>query len=649
MTLERRLVAGISALFLVALIGVQLIHLRHAQRHLQGQLESLSQDAATAIGLSLGLLLREGDMVLAQTAINPAFDRGHYERIELVGMGGDVLAGRTLSQAPLGAYPRWFAEFFPLHGPTTESLVTSGWRQVGKLRVTVHPRFAYERLWATARDTVLYLLAIYAAALVALRLFMLGVLRPLRAIERAAEAVAAGNYVQIGERPSTRELAQVVRAMNAMSRNVASAIADEATRADALQRAAQQDGVTGLLNRRSVLEQFENAYAEDHEPFAGVFALVELDGLAELDGRLGHERCDRLLRNLADLVQGVADREGGLAARWSASVFALALPGVDEGSAHAALSELRDAMELAAAESGAGADATVRVGAVVATSARTGAATLTGAAQGALARASLDAGRAIEVQALAKSPSDAASAEGVRDALAEGRLRLFAQRVYALPDQLPIQVEVMARLLGRGGELLPAAEIMPVVSQHGMTRRLDERVVEAVMDALRAAPGAGVASVNLSVRSLAQEGFVEWLASAVRREPGLAGRMVFEVSEHGAIHHRETVARLAAALRDAGSAFTIDHFGMHRDSLALAQRLRPAWLKLAPRHTAALPEDAGSRFLVESLLRAAQYLEIPVIAQNVETPAQLEAIRAMAFSGYQGYLPGAPAPWPFAD
>jgi uncharacterized membrane protein affecting hemolysin expression len=76
-TLGRQLAIAISLIFFVALAGVQAIHLRSAQAHLQRQLESLAQDAATSLGLSLGALLRTGDAALAERVINPAFDRGH--------------------------------------------------------------------------------------------------------------------------------------------------------------------------------------------------------------------------------------------------------------------------------------------------------------------------------------------------------------------------------------------------------------------------------------------------------------------------------------------------------------------------------------------------------------------------------------------
>ncbi|MEO8144189.1 MAG: EAL domain-containing protein [Betaproteobacteria bacterium] len=647
MTLERRLVAGISALVLAVLIGVQYIHLRNAQRALQNQLESVSQDAATAIGLSLGVLMRDGDRVVAQTTLNAAFDRGHYERIELRGLGGELLASRALETQPPGRYPSWLAGLFPLYGPTTESLVSSGWRQLGKLRVTVYPRFAYEQLWATTRDTALYLLAIYAVALLLLRLFMRGVLRPLYAIERAAASIARRDYVEIEERPATRELSNVVLAMNAMSRKVGEAIAGEAARAESLQRAAHSDDVSGLLNRRGLVATFDTAYAQDREAFSGVFALLDIGDLAGIDEALGRSRCDELLR-AAGHALGVAAGAvpGGLAARWSGAVFALALPGTDRGAALEALARLKAELELLIGEYGQPGRAAVAAGGVECSAAHAGAEALAEVALEALARAGQDAGGGVMLRPLPEGEDGPAASALVRDALRERRLRLFGQTVFSLPGATPMQVEVMARIAGAHGTLLAAAEIMPVVSREGLSRQMDELVVESVLRELSGARAPHIVSINLSARSLAQGDFLRWLAAALAQAPESAARLVFELSEHGVAHDEAAAASLAAVLQQSGAALAIDHFGMRRDSLALAQRLRPAYLKLSGMLTPALRTDPGTRFFVDSLLRAARQLDIPVIAQNVEDAAALADLAALGFAGYQGYAASAPAAWP---
>jgi EAL domain-containing protein (putative c-di-GMP-specific phosphodiesterase class I)/GGDEF domain-containing protein len=645
MTLERRLASVISALVLAALIGVQFIHVRDAHRHQQNQLESLAQDAATAIGLSLGVLMRDADRVVAQTAINAAFDRGHYERIELVGANGELLAGRMLGAVRGGRYPAWFAELFRLDAPTAESLVTTGWRQIGKLRVTVHPRFAYEQLWATARDTILYLLAIYAVALVLVHLLMRGVLRPLRAIERAAQAIASRDYVQIAERPGTRELARVVEAMNAMSGKVAEAISGEAARADALQRAAQVDEVSGLLNRGGFTGRFDTAYAQDRERFDGVFALLQIDDLAAIDRQLGRARCDELLRAAGRLLSAAASAAQGLAGRWGGPLFVLALPTSLE--AGAALERTRAGLEQLIAEYGLEGQAVVPVGAVRCSGEDLGAEALAGAALDALNRARLSPGSRIELRAPGNGAGIApATAAAVREALAGRNLRLYGQVAYSLPGRRPLHVEIMARIAGPGGTILPALEIIPVISQQGLAWQMDEIVVESVLRELAAAAEPRPVAVNLSVRSLAHGDFIDWLSATLARAPQMAARLVFELSEHGVAQNEAAAARLADALRKAGSAMAIDHFGMHRNSLAIVQRLRPAYLKLAALHTPALRADPGTRFFVDSLVRAARQLDVPLIAQAVEDAGVLADLEALGFAGYQGYAAGAPAAWP---
>src|SRR4051812_36082834 len=313
--LGRQVAWVVSAIFFFALVGVQAIHLRSTHAHLQRQLESLAQDAATSIGLSLGVLLAGGDAALVETVINPAFDRGHYERIEYLGTNGERLVSRSLSPVQ-GRYPVWFAALFELQAPTAESLVSGGWRQLGKVRVTVHPRFAYEQLWGTARDTVLYLLLIYAAAMVALQVFLRGVLRPLAAVESAAKSISARNFVMLNIRPRTRELAQVVEAMNGLSRKVNDVLEAESRRAEALQAAAYQDPLTGLLNGRGFAARFESGYDEG-QAFSGALVLVEFADLADLNKDLGPERCDDLLLLVYRQFEDMAKAMGGFVGRWT--------------------------------------------------------------------------------------------------------------------------------------------------------------------------------------------------------------------------------------------------------------------------------------------------------------------------------------------
>jgi len=639
--LGRLLAVAISAMFLVALVGVEAIHLRSAHSHMQRQLESLAQDAATSLGLSLGVLLRGGDPALAETVINPAFDRGHYERIEYLSASGERLVSRHLP-AGEGAYPGWFAKVFQLHAPTAESLVNAGWRQAGRVRVTVHPRFAYEQLWNTARDTVILLLLIYAATLLVLRLVLRGVLRPLIAVERAAQAISSRRFVTLRMRPSTRELARVVEVMNALSLKVSEALDAETRRAERVQAAAYHDPVTGLRNALGFTARFEATYEGEHESFAGVLALVELADLGAIDRELGAERCDALLRELLRAMDEAAAAAGGFAGRWSSALTVLALPQLRAAGARETLAALRSRVGQVLREQGLSDHDSVYGGAVEAGIGRPDLRTLVRDAQEALRNAREKTEGVAVVAAAATADED--SGVVVRDALGAERLRLVGQVAYRTSDHRALHTEVLARLYDPAGNEMAGTRFMPLVVAQGLAEELDKAVIDKVLRAARAREER--VSINVSARSAERPGFLAWLAQRLARERALVGRLAFELPEHGVVRNEAAAVQFAHTVVGAGAAFAIDNFGVHGECLALMQRLHPAYVKLAGVQVRRMVVDSGARFFAESVVRAARQLDIPVFAHHVEDEATFQVVGSLGFAGYQGNLGGGPVPWP---
>jgi EAL domain-containing protein (putative c-di-GMP-specific phosphodiesterase class I)/GGDEF domain-containing protein len=644
MTLGRLLAYAVSALFVGVIIGVEALNLLNAQTHLQRQLESAAQDAATSLGLTLGAVLREGDSVLAETVINPMFDRGHYQRIEYVDAGGRQAVVKTLPAAQ-GGYPNWFVALLPLESPTAESLVSAGWRQLGKVRVTVHPRFAYEQLWTSVRDTLIYLIALFLAALLALRLILRGVLRPLLAVEQAAQEISARRYVTLGLRPGTRELARVVDAMNLLSRKVSETIDAEVRRAERLQDLAFQDEVTGLPNARGFVTRFEARFESSELRFRGVLVLVELAGLAALNAQLGGERCNRLLRAVGAAIGAWAAEDGGFAGRWGGARFVAALPGADGDGAGTRLEALRGRVVQVVGEYGVADQDAIYCDAVEAGPRHAGMQALGHAAEEALQQARDHPARTVIVSGADESAGAQIDVTAmVLEALNARRVGLVGQSAFRMSDHRILHTEIFGRLHDADGRAILAAQFIPVIAAQRMSEALDRAVIEAV--AARIPAGDSLVSVNLSIRSLGSGTFADWLGSLLTTRPAAARRLVFEVAEHGAIQDEARLLDFARAARSAGSSVALDHFGAHQQSLALMQHLRPAYVKLAASHTGAILADAGARFYAESLVRAARQLDIPVIAQNIEDDDSFRAISAVGFSGYQGNMGGRPAPWP---
>ena len=191
-------------------------------------------------------------------------------------------------------------------------MISSGWRQLGRVVVTSHPNFAYLQLWHTGVQTLALLMLVYALALLALRAFLSTILRPLREIEQAATAIGERDFRTIALAPKARELGRVVSAMNSLSAKIRRVIEDESSRAEQLQREAYRDPVTGLFNRRGLEHELQSLFRAERDVFSGVFVLLELERFKEYNLRRGYQRADELLALLAQTVAGTARARRGL-------------------------------------------------------------------------------------------------------------------------------------------------------------------------------------------------------------------------------------------------------------------------------------------------------------------------------------------------
>ena len=233
MTLARQLLTGISAIFLVLLFGIEASYISNARGHLIEQLDAHANETATSLALALGSRMSHLDVSLVNTIVNPVFDRGHFAAIEVKTVSGEPVFSRRLPHQEIDL-PGWFVRLVQLEGPSGEALISSGWRQLGRVSVRIHPQYAYRQLWETATVTLAWLAALFAVALLAPRCPLAGILRPLREIERSAIAISNREFVSIGARIATRELRRVVDAMNSLSGKVRAAIAEETVRAERL-------------------------------------------------------------------------------------------------------------------------------------------------------------------------------------------------------------------------------------------------------------------------------------------------------------------------------------------------------------------------------------------------------------------------------
>ena len=194
---------------------------------------------------------------------------------------------------------------------------------------------------------------------------------------------------------------------------------------------------------------------------------------------------------------------------------------------------------------------------------------------------------------------------------------------------------------------MEARLFVPMAFRHQLGPRLDATVLDMVMDRLAIDPvdEAGIIAVNVCGASLRDAVFLDHLGACLALSPRLARRLVFETSEAAFIENIEATPVFAARVRLAGAQFALDNFLVSGEALKRLESLLPFYIKLSSKFTADLFTSAEARFLVTSLVRISQSLDIPVIAQGIEEEQSIDVLSKLGVSGVQGYVIAKPEIW----
>jgi len=377
--------------------------------------------------------------------------------------------------------------------------------------------------------------------------------------------------------------------------------------------------------------------------------LLELERFKEYNLHRGFQRADELLLLVAQTITGACADQPVVCSRFGGASFALAAVNIDADAAGALAAAVSSGVESAIAEQALTGEIQFHCGAAHFDAGAPPLPELLAAADLALTRAQEKGPDTFDLIALAeidrRGRGSLAWREQIEDAIETGKLELYTQTVLSLPGRALMQSEVVTRILEDGSNPVPAAQFLPMAARHGLMPRLDCRVLEMLIARIDA--GARLApaiAVNISAQTVADAASRHRLIDTLQGRRDIAARLVFEMTEFGVIQVAAQSLSFAAEIRRLGAQFAIDHFNLHRDSLRQLHHLLPHYIKLGPAYTKALAENQDSRFIVSSLIRIAQPLEIGIIAQAVESESLIVLLEEMGFAGYQGYASGRPVP-----
>ncbi|MGY1711069.1 putative bifunctional diguanylate cyclase/phosphodiesterase [Geodermatophilus sp. SYSU D00758] len=419
-----------------------------------------------------------------------------------------------------------------------------------------------------------------------------------------------------------------------------------------LERLAFTDFLTGLPNRARFMAALEEAVLR---PDPGCLLLVDLDGFKTVNDVAGHDAGDRLLAAVADQLRSAA-REDDVVARLGGDEFALLVPADREEAA--GLAE-RLVLVLDQAHRPTAPDGSPQPGPVFPVSGSVGLAEIVPGddpteavrrADLALRTAKAAGKNCVRTsgEALDRAVSRRARlAQDLPGAIEGGRLGLVFQPVVGVHERRVLGVEALVRWQHPVLGAVPADELVSLAEDDGLVVALERWVLgaaTAVVAPLLAAGRDLQLGVNVSVRHLQAGCLVADVAHALAASGLPPHRLMLEITESALMGGDDRIDGDIAALRELGCVLSLDDFGKGYSTLARLARVPVDVLKMDRAFVAHIEADPRTRALVAGVVDLGRTLGMDVVAEGVETPGQLAALRSLGCRFLQGWLLARPVP-----
>ncbi|MFQ6559915.1 EAL domain-containing protein [Pseudomonas sp. Lb2C1-1] len=647
MSLFKQLLIAICLFLVVAFSGSFMVSLESSRAQYVNQLRSHAQDAATALALSLTPNIDDPAMV--ELMVSSIFDSGYYATIRVVDVATDKTLVERTGTPDAGSVPQWFVKLIGLEPAGGDAIVSRGWEQAARVEVVSHPMFALAKLWQSALGSLGWLLLCGAVSAVLGALLLRRQLKPLDYMVHQSHAIARREFLSLPELPRTPELRRVVQAMNQMVEKLKALFQEQAERSEKLRVESYQDNLTGLANRRYFEMQLNARVSNPEQASSGYLLLLRVKDLAGLNQRLGGQRTDQLLQAVGEQLLRECARypeTHNLVTRIRGGEFAVLAPGLVREEALQLAQSLETALASLHATGATDVASVASIG-------------LAPFVHGDSPQAVLQLGD----QALAQAESqgepgwaclDHSASASVGDdhhawhnlldqALSHQRFELYFQPVVAAQDtQVVLHYKVLSRLLDEQGQTIPAGRFLPWLERFGWTARLDRLMLEQVLKQM--AGHEQSLALNLSSATLADPQALNKIFEILRAHSNLGSRLTLEIGEEQ-LPEQAVLEQLTRRLRELGFSLSLQRFGGRFSMIGNLSRLGLAYLKIDGSYIRAIDQESDKRLFIEAIQRAAHSIDLPLIAERVETEGELAVIREMGLFGVQGQLVGEPKRW----
>jgi diguanylate cyclase (GGDEF)-like protein len=429
---------------------------------------------------------------------------------------------------------------------------------------------------------------------------------------------------------------------------LASYLIDDQTRSRSmrqLRHMALSDALTGLANRASFGDHMDDAIeASLRDGSKFMLATIDLDRFKEINDIRGHSAGDAALQTLSKRMRDFDD--GGLfVARVGGDEFAIIMAFEERKNAHKRLARLREELIKPFYIDGVELSVGASIGACVFPTDANEKTALINHTDLALYRAKTEIADKIcffdnVMDEAVKYRRELAA--DLRQAIERNELEVYYQVQTSISDSVVTGYEALLRWHHPNRGTIPPSEFIPLAEESGLILQLGEWVLRTAC--VQCAPFTMKVAVNLSPIQFLHPNLPGLVADILAETGMLAEHLELELTESAIIHDKERTLIQLQAIRKLGVTIALDDFGTGYSSLDTLRAFPFDKIKLDRTFMDELETSDQARSIIRAVLSLGKSLDIPVLAEGIETKDQLAILAAEGCDAAQGYLLGRPAP-----
>jgi diguanylate cyclase (GGDEF)-like protein len=421
---------------------------------------------------------------------------------------------------------------------------------------------------------------------------------------------------------------------------------------EAVDYMSMYDPLTGLPNRRMFAEQLAPIliHARQKSEIRAVLFL-DLDRFKNINDSLGHTVGDQLLKAVAERLTRSL-RHGDLVARLGGDEFMILLQGLTQKQDAARIaSKVLDSLRPSFKIQGHELHIASSLGIALSPEHGDDVDTLLKNADTAMNRAK-EVGRntyqffasEMGVVSIARLGME----NDLRKALGRNELILHFQPQYAMECGRITGVEALLRWQHPERGLVAPGDFIPMAEETGQIVLIGKWVIKAACEQSRLWRNAGLPpiqmAVNLSAKQFQQQNLPDVVAAILQETEMDPGYLELEITETILMQNLETTIDQLVRLMALGVKISVDDFGTGYSSLNYLKKFPLHALKIDRSFVKDIGEDSDDTSIVSAVIALAHNLSLEVVAEGVETQAQMEFLRSQQCDRYQGFLMSPPVP-----